>query len=95
MALPCESDLHPPKKLKRGRSESEFPRKTGSAGKVAGRAAYRIAEEPKEAMSRQDLRTVLSALVTTDDRRGFRLPFARIKSVAKTGPSWSLKVTCV
>src|ERR1700677_1373233 len=34
MALPCGSNLHPPKRLKRGRSENEFPHRTGPARKV-------------------------------------------------------------
>ena len=37
-------------------------------------AAYRITEEPGEAMSRQDLRSRLASLVASDDRRGLRLP---------------------
>jgi hypothetical protein len=37
-------------------------------------AAYRIAQQPGDAMSRQEVQAGLAALVATDDRRGFRLP---------------------
>ena len=37
-------------------------------------AAYRITQQPSEAMSKQDVRSGLAALVATDDRRGMRLP---------------------
>jgi outer membrane protein assembly factor BamB len=37
-------------------------------------AAYRITQQPSEALWRQDPRSVLASLVTTDDRRSMRLP---------------------
>jgi len=39
-------------------------------------AAYRITQQPGEAMLRQNVRLGLASLVTTDDRRGARLPHA-------------------
>ncbi len=41
---------------------------------TAAGAAYRITQQPSEAMTKQDPRLTLDRLVTTDDRRGFRLP---------------------
>jgi len=37
-------------------------------------AAYRLGQQPSEAMLKQDVRSGLATLVTTDDRRGARLP---------------------
>ena len=39
-------------------------------------AAYRITQQPGEALLKQDVRLGLAALLTTDDRRGARLPHA-------------------